>query len=279
VYGAKELLRLAMLKKLKLVNYISTLSIFGPNVSGMSRVVDETTPIDKEKHLFSDGYNASKWVGEKIFLTAGARGVPCNIFRLGLVWADSQQGRYDELQREYRVFKSCLLSGFAIRNYHYESPPTPVDYVARAVAHLGSEYHEGNKIFHITSSAPAEGFFERCNEIAGTAFHLLSAYEWIGEMRRLHSRGHSMPVVPLIEFAFHMDERALEAHQHDAQIRRPILNSDRTTDALQCAGITAPPLDDRLLRVYVESMFSRDRELGQLSQYRQEAKRTKRIKI
>ncbi len=33
-----------------------------------------------------------KWVGEKIFMLASVHGVPCNIFRLGLVWGDTQQG-------------------------------------------------------------------------------------------------------------------------------------------------------------------------------------------
>ena len=69
----------------------------------------EPSSIDHERHLHSRGYAASKWVGEKLLLTAGERGIPCNIFGWGLVWADSQQGRYDELQREYRIIKSCLL--------------------------------------------------------------------------------------------------------------------------------------------------------------------------
>jgi len=86
-------------------------------------------------------------------MTADERGIPCNIFRLGLVWADTQQGRYDELQREYRIFKSCLLSGYGIRDYKYEMTPTPVDYVARAVVFLANRHCEGRGIFHIALSS------------------------------------------------------------------------------------------------------------------------------
>src|SRR6202011_2169482 len=123
-----------------------------------------------ERHLTSHGYAAGKWVGEKIFKTASERGIPCNIFRLGLVWPDTEQGRYDELQHDYRLFKSCLLSGLGIENYRPEMPPTPVDYVARAIAFLANRYCDGHGIFHISSSNQmVGGMFERVNEVLGTA--------------------------------------------------------------------------------------------------------------
>src|SRR5262249_1059531 len=131
VEGSRELLKLATQARPKTVNYISTLGVFSSGTDE-DRVVSEATPIDRERHRTAGGYVGSKWVGEKIFMTAAARGIPCNIFRLGLVWADTEQGRYDELQRGYRIFKSCLLSGCGIENYRYEMAPTPVDYVARA---------------------------------------------------------------------------------------------------------------------------------------------------
>lgn len=65
------------------------------------------------------GYVASKWVAEKMYMLANERGIPCNIFRVGLVWADSERGRYDELQRGYRILKS---SGYGIENFRFEMP-------------------------------------------------------------------------------------------------------------------------------------------------------------
>jgi thioester reductase-like protein len=198
-------------------------------------------------------------------MLAGERGLPCNIFRLGLVWADTQQGRYDELQRGYRIFKSSLLSGYGIKNYRYEMPPTPVDYVVRSVVFLADQHSEGGGIFHISSKdLMVGGVFERCNEIAGTELQLMSYYEWIRQMKRLHNAGRSMPVVPLIEFAFEMDEESFTKLLTNIHSNNGGFDCARTHSELEHGGIVAPFFDDDLVRDYLESMFSRDEQLRQL---------------
>lgn len=265
VESARELLKLAMHGKSKVIHYVSTLSVFSPSPTD-SRVIDENSPIDHERHLTSNGYAASKWVGEKIFMTAGERGIPCNIFRLGLVWADTQRGRYDELQHGYRIIKSCLLSGRGIRNYRYEMPPTPVDYVARAVVLLANRHYDGGGIFHISSSSQMiEGLFERCNAIADTMLALPCFYDWICELKRLHREGRSLPAVPLMEFAFSMDKESFCIHQLGIRSTSIRFDCARTHRELERAGIVAPVLDDALLRVCIDAMFSRDTELKGLT--------------
>jgi myxalamid-type nonribosomal peptide synthetase MxaA len=238
------------------------LSVFNASITDPPRIVDETSPIDNEKHWASAGYSTSKWVGEKIFTTARERGIHCNIFRLGLVFADTQKGRYDEMQREYRIFKSCLLSGCGIKHYRYAMPPTPVDYVARAVVFLANRYSNGQGTFHISSSnSMAEGVFERCNEIAGTSLALKSWREWIAEIKRLHHEGKSLPAVPLVEFAFSMGEESFSEHQRRIGSGQTRFDCARTHRELERAGIAAPVLDDQLLMAHLESMLSRDAEL------------------
>jgi thioester reductase-like protein len=262
VDGVIELLKIATRQRPKLVNYISTLGIFTTSDTDTTRVVDEGSPIDQEKHWTSDGYLASKWVGERIFMTAGDRGIPCNIFRLGLVWADTHQGRYDELQREYRIFKSCLLSGYGIKNYHYNMAPTPVDYVARAVVFLANRHSDGQRIFHISSiDQMSDGVFERCNEIGNTSLELVPLYDWTCELRRLHHEGQSLPAVPLFEFAFSLDEESFSRYENGIRSERIHFNCTQTHAELEQAGIVAPVLNDDLLRVYLEGMFSRHAEL------------------
>ena len=262
VGSAQELLKLATSHRTKQINFISTLGTFSSLGVDSPRTVDETSSIDNEKHRQSSGYVASKWVGEKIFLTANERGIPCNIFRLGLVWADTQLGRYDELQRVYRTFKSCLLSGFGIENYQrYTNPLTPVDYATRAMVFLASQHRNGGGIFHISSPAHMEGgIFERCNSLAVTPLKLLPFYEWIREMKQLHFDGRSLPAVPLIEFAFSMDEAAFHAHYR--RIREGIrVDCERTYRELESAGIVAPVLNDDLLRVFLARLYSHDPEV------------------
>lgn len=257
-----ELLRLATHIRPKLVNYISTLGVFSASKSHTGRIVNEESSIDHEAHWNSQGYVASKWVGEKIFMTAGERGIPCNIFRVGLVWPDMSRGRYDELQHDYRVFKTCLLSGFGIKNYRNETTPIPVDYAARAMVFLAGRFRSGNGVFHISSSFRRdEGVFERFNDVSGMPLQLKSYYDWICEIKRLHYAGWSLPAVPLIEFAFSLDRETFEAHQRDLQASRVHVDSTRTQKQLEAAGIATSAPDDELIKLWYEDMLARDMDV------------------
>jgi thioester reductase-like protein len=265
VDGAKELLRFATSQTPKPINYMSSLGIFSGCGNGTTRLVDELSSIDHEKHLTSNGYTASKWVSEKIFTMASERGIPCNIFRLGLIWADTKAGRYDELQWGYRVIKTSLLSGYGIRNYRYAMAPTPVDYVARAVVFLANRHSAGRGIFHISSpNQTTEGLFERCNAVAGTALKLVSFYEWVREIKRLHEEGRTLPEVPLIEFAFSLDEESLNKYQRAMDSTNVRFDCRRTYQDLACAGVVAPVLTDDMLAACLSSMFHRDPDLSVL---------------
>jgi thioester reductase-like protein len=183
------------------------------------------------------------------------RGIPCNIFRLGLVWADTQQGRYDKLQRDYRLLKSCLLSGCGIENYRYDLPPTPVDYVARAIVFLANRHPNDQGIFHISATHQmAGGLFEHCNEILGPSLELLSLEEWIHEIKRIDKQGRTLPIVPLLEFY---------EQQWGLGAVRTRFECARTQAVLEQGGIVAPALNDDLLRVCLNDMISRDAQLAE----------------
>jgi amino acid adenylation domain-containing protein/thioester reductase-like protein len=257
VEGTREILRLATRKRPKLVNYVSTLSVFSSSNVAAVRVVDERSSIDEEVHSSFAGYAASKWVGERMIHAAVERGVLCNVFRLGLVWADTQQGRYDELQREYRILKTSLLVGIGIENYRYAMPPTPVDYVARAVVHLARQHRGGRGVFHISSCNQEIGdLFRRCNEIAGTALEIVPRATWISEVKRLQSMGRSLPVSPLIEAMSDMSEESLGVEHPGVDSVLTRIECAKTHRELERAAIVAPALDDALLRLQIESMRS-----------------------
>jgi thioester reductase-like protein len=262
VGGTIEILRLATHHRLKTVNYLSTLSVFNTN-AGNSRALSERSSIDDERHSLFDGYSASKWVGEKLASMAGEQGVPCNVFRLGLVWSDTGQGRYDELQREYRVLKTCLLSGIGIDRYRYLMPPTPVDYVAQAVVHLATRHRDGGKTFHITSAAQEiHDVFRRCNEIAGTSLKLVPYGKWISEVRRLHLHGKSLPAVPLIQGMFSMGGEEAMALEWSGSLSDGLrIECQETHRELERAGVVAPVLNDELLLRCVEGMYMFDDDL------------------
>jgi thioester reductase-like protein len=264
VDSVRELLRLATEGAPKQFNLVSTLGIFNAAPAGTRRVVDESSPIDHERHPDAHGYVASKWVSEKLAILAMTRGLPCNIVRLGLVWADSR-GRYDELQRVYRIFKSALLTGVGIRHYEqYETPPVPVDHVARAIVYLADRYKEGQRIFHLCSSADrSNGWFECCNDSGIATLELVPFYEWTRQIKRFHEAGMSLPVVPLIEDTFAMDEASFYEHLRTFRAGLTI-EADQTTDVLRHAGITMPALNGDLVRACFTTMLARDPDLQEL---------------
>jgi thioester reductase-like protein len=263
VGAVREIVRIATRDRPKLINYISTLGVFNSSATGAGRTINERSSIADERHHASSGYLASKWVGEQILLTARARAIPCNIFRLGLVWADAAAGRFDPLQHVYRLLKSCLLCGYGIKDYRYEMAPTPVDYVARSVVYLGSRHTDGQGIFHISSPGQlTDGVFERCNELMGMSLELLPYFEWIGKLRQLHQEGRSLPIVPLLEYTFSMDRESFDDHVRGNLLTRINFDCTRTYGELESAGIVAPALNDDLLRVCIEGMLARDADLA-----------------
>jgi amino acid adenylation domain-containing protein/thioester reductase-like protein len=258
VEGGRELLRLATQIRPKQLNYISTLSVFNSLSAARSRTIDEDSPIEEEAHRSSDGYAGSKWVCEKLVMEAANRGISCNIFRLGLIWADTLLGRYDPLQREYRLLKSCLLSGYGIRNYRHAMPATPVDYAARAIIYLAAAHRDPGGIFHIfTPGQRSEMIFERCNRVAGLSLELMSPREWASQIERSSLGKEPLPIVPLLDSIRYMSDE----HESPVVSEQIHFSCAKTQAELQSSGIAAPVLDDDLLRLTVQDMLTRDADM------------------
>ncbi|MBN3758340.1 NAD-dependent epimerase/dehydratase family protein [Paraburkholderia sp. Tr-20389] len=263
VDGVVELLRLAVDGCAKTFNYVSTLGVFSAHGRTGVTTFDERSPIAAEQHPAANGYTASKWVGEQLVHKANERGVPCNVFRLGLVTADSHQGRYDGLQSFHRLLKSCALMGAAFSGYRYDLVMTPVDYVARAMVWLGERHREGGGVFHLSSMdvTPMEAVFERYNRVAEPALEIVSYAQWLAKVRALYERGVVLPVMPLVYGVLDKDDDALrrlaEARAHTTLV----YDCSRTQAELSTAGIDMIPFDDALMRVYLGGMLALDDEL------------------
>jgi hypothetical protein len=134
--------------------------------------------------------------------------------------------------------------------------------VARAIALLGCRHLTGGRVFHISANEQAIGdFFERCNEILGGTLELKSTYGWIAELKRLHRNGRTLPVVPLIEFAFSMDETSFDIYQRGRKAMPIKYDCERTQTELERAGIDTPVVDGELLERCLNTMQRRDPDL------------------
>ena len=252
-----DLLRLATSNRPKLLNFISTLSIFNSQGQPEGRIVDEATPINAESHLAANGYETSKWVAEKIILLAQDRAVPCNVYRLGLVWADSEKGRFDPQQREYRVLESCLLTGCGITDYAYDMEPVPVDYVVNAISLLAEQNPQGGQIFHIGGTEGSVLNICGCTDDLPTRpLKPLSWFNWIKEIQTLHIQGRTLPALPFVEFGFSMDQQELKHHQMNTAERRTLYDWKKTRQELEVSGLETPIFDHKMIRLAFENILT-----------------------
>ncbi|WP_146034601.1 thioester reductase domain-containing protein, partial [Burkholderia thailandensis] len=267
VGGVIELLRIATEGRPKTFNYVSTLAVFSMRERTGTHVFDESAPIDDERHPSDQGYTTSKWAGEQLTHLAAARGVPCNVFRLGLVTGDVRHGRYDELQAYYRLLKSCILMGAAFDDFRYDLVITPVDYVARALAHLGAKHPQGGRVFHLSTMqvTPMRTVFEMMNAHLPTPMRMLTHRAWIDELRVRYRRGDVQSIVPVVQWMMNMSDAELVKLAREREETTFIYDCTATHRELEEAGIVVPVFDDALLQRYLRGMFDEDADLRALA--------------
>ncbi|AOJ03978.1 polyketide synthase [Burkholderia mayonis] len=267
VDGVIELLRIATEGRPKTFNYVSTLAVFSMRERTGKHIFDESAPIDEEKHPSDQGYTTSKWVGEQLTHLAAARGVPCNVFRLGLVTGDARHGHYDPLQAYYRLLKSCMLMGAAFDDFRYDLVITPVDYVARALAHLGAKHPHGSRVFHLSTMqvTPMRTVFDMMNAQLPTPMRMLTHRAWIDELRVRYRRGDVQSIVPVVQWLMNMSDAELMKLAREREETTFIYDCTATHRELEEAGIVVPVFDDALLRRYLRGMFDDDTDLRALA--------------
>jgi thioester reductase-like protein len=80
VSGTIYVIQFASTIKQKVINYISSTSVFGNHFQS----VYEVDSIEKENIATMGGYERSKWVSEMLIWGAKGRGFPVRVFRPGL---------------------------------------------------------------------------------------------------------------------------------------------------------------------------------------------------
>jgi len=95
VLGTQEVLRLATQVKVTPVHFISTrcisiIALFG------NEVIPEQDALEHSEGLY-DGYAQSKWVAEKLMMTARSRGIPVCIYRLGMITGIAKQASLKQM--------------------------------------------------------------------------------------------------------------------------------------------------------------------------------------
>jgi thioester reductase-like protein len=244
VDGTREILRLACMGGATPVQFVSTVGVFS-SADFAGDAVYENEPIQNAGVLHV-GYAQSKWVGEALVREAGARGLPVTLYRIN-TGGDSRTGTYNPNDYLPLLLKGCVELGSAPYDLDLTVQAAPIDYVGRAMVAL--------------SLMPAS---------IGETFHMVNmgGRTWSEMVAFMQSEGYPVQTVRYGEWQAAIEARSkveptfalaglspLFSDMFAAETRLPIYADTRAAALLAPLGITCPPLNADLLRLYFTGLF------------------------
>ena len=249
VTSTKDVLRLAMLSKIKPVHHISTIAVF-ESWHYAQKTVDEKDPIEHTEGM-ELGYSQSKWVAEQLILKAGQQGLPVSVYRPPLVSGHSETGAWNTDDFTCRFIKACIQMGYA-PDLDYLLDIAPVDYVSKAIVYLSLQTENQHKNFHLVNPRPWHWreFLSWLQQTFGYAVRLIPYVQWQEKVKQTQQ----IPDTPLhLLLPFFLSRRGknhLAVPELYEQTRRAQTQCEATCQALAPSGITCPAVNSSLMETY-----------------------------
>jgi myxalamid-type nonribosomal peptide synthetase MxaA len=245
VLGTQEVLRLASQGKIKPVHFISAISVFSGREACANQIIREQDNPEPPQ----GGYNQSKWVAEQLVRSAGDRGLPVCIYRLGRISGHSQTGVFNPNDFLYRLIMGCVELGGAPEGDMLLNI-IPIDYASQAIVHLSQQPESIGKAFHLVHPQPvySSKLIEKIQS-HGYFIQRLSSEEWRDQLLSVaeHSPNHALyPLVSLL---------SRNSHQSSSQSDDLTFSCEQTIAELANTSIACPPIDDRLLDIYISYLI------------------------
>ncbi|PWI41636.1 non-ribosomal peptide synthetase [Streptomyces sp. ICBB 8177] len=249
VGGVLNVLQFATRGRVKPVHHMSTLAVFSP--AGHPGVITEDS-VPREHEALSIGYTQSKWVAERLALSARERGLPVTVHRIGRISADSATGACQTEDFLWRQIKSFIQLGRAPEPKETASELLPVDFVAKAVVALSLDPTATGGVRHLfhPDGVPFDVIHTAIRD-SGYPLLDVAADEWVRALEDAALTGGDNALaaaVPLLR------EGALELGDNT-------YDNARTTALLERAGLRYP----RITAAYFRSMISYFQVTGELS--------------
>lgn len=153
VGGTREILRLACLNGAT-VQYVSTNGVLPPSQKGWTE--DTNISIDAVATDLADGYGQTKWVAEQLAYEAANRGLPIKLHRCGTISGHSLTGAANAWDLVSALIVESIHLGRAPDVDGWRAEMTPVDFVSKAIIHLGNQKEATQTVFHIGDPDPVD---------------------------------------------------------------------------------------------------------------------------
>jgi amino acid adenylation domain-containing protein/thioester reductase-like protein len=181
-----ECLRLCEGRSKKILNFVSTLSA-SSTISADGRVLElpaaQTPPI-----YIKNGYNLSKWVGERILERARERGVRVNLYRPGNISFNSLSGVCQPHKNRLMLMLKGSIQLGQVPEFALNFDLMPVDFLARFIAFHASRYSAEKAVFNLHNPEPLswDDYVASFRE-AGREFSMVSVSDWQQQLGRVDS--------------------------------------------------------------------------------------------
>jgi thioester reductase-like protein len=240
-------LRLASQTKIKPVHFISTVDVFASDQTLKIRTVGEQDTIGSGRCLYS-GYAQSKYVAERLVMTAHARGIPVAIYRPSNIMGASKTGICQASSFITKMVESCIQMGMAPQ-VEAALNLVPVDYASQAIVHLSLTQALQGQAFHIVNPEPVL-WKELVLWITQLGYSLdwVSYEAWHTALHHQVAQGTSdNPLTPLVSLFSNRNfiQKSLGAFY---------FRCDRVLQGLENTAITCPAMDQNLLMTYLSSL-------------------------
>ncbi|MGV8887031.1 MAG: amino acid adenylation domain-containing protein [Pseudomonas sp.] len=181
-----ECLRLCEGRSKKIFNFVSTLSA-SSTIAADGRVLElpaaQTPPI-----YIKNGYNLSKWVGERILERARERGVRVNLYRPGNISFNSLTGVCQPHKNRLMLMLKGSIQLGQVPEFTLNFDLMPVDFLARFIAFHASRYQPEKAVFNLHNPEPLswDNYVASFRE-AGREFSMVSVADWQQQLGRVDS--------------------------------------------------------------------------------------------
>ncbi|MGG7675973.1 amino acid adenylation domain-containing protein [Pseudomonas sp. WC2] len=178
------LLRLCEGQSKKVFNFVSTLSA-SSTVDDAGQVLElpaaSTPPI-----YIRNGYNLSKWVGERILERARERGVRVNLYRPGNISFNSLSGVCQPHKNRLMLMLKGSIQLGQVPAFALNFDLMPVDFLARFIAFHASRYSPQRAVFNLHNPEPLswDAYVASFRE-TGSEFALVSVADWQQQLGRV----------------------------------------------------------------------------------------------
>ena len=209
-----ECLRLCEGRSKKIFNFVSTLSASSAlDADGqvLEQPAAETPPI-----YIKNGYNLSKWVGERILQRARDRGVWVNLFRPGNISFNSLTGVCQPHKNRLMLMLKGSIQLGQVPELSLNFDLMPVDFLARFIAFHASRYQPTQAVFNLHNPQPLSwDAYVASFRDSGREFSLVSVAEWQRQLARVDADNALFGVLGFYLNGFEEDIGDISLISHD----------------------------------------------------------------